>query len=206
MARTEDHSVVFSGDTGSEVGGKMKRSRILFVAVAVAVTAGVVTAQQTVPVIPFDSNPSPLTMPDNIHLGEVAGVATNSRGDIYVYTRTGNPTITIGTARAVSHGGGRLFQFDRTGKYVREIGQGIYGFLQPQQVRVDPQDNVWVVDQMSTQVVKFDSNGRVQMVLSRKPEAMTVPAPRLTPLPTNIPTIQPEPPAAPPRAGGPPPG
>ena len=108
-------------------------------------------------------------------------------GDIYVYTRTGNPTITIGTARAVSHGGGRLFQFDRTGKYVREIGQGIYGFLQPQQVRVDPQDNVWVVDQMSTQVIKFDSNGRVQMVLSRKPEAMTVPAPRLTPLPTGIP-------------------
>src|SRR5688572_22598603 len=44
------------------------------------------------------------------------------------------------------------------------------------------------------------------MVLSRKPEAMTVPAPRLTPLPTNIPTIQPEPPAAPARAGGPPPG
>ena len=121
-------------------------------------------------------------MPDNIHLGEVAGVATNSKGDIYVYTRTGNPTITIGTARAVSHGGGRLFQFDRTGKYVREIGQGIYGFLQPQQVRVDPQDNVWVVDQMSTQVIKFDPNGRVQMVLSRKPEAMVVPTPRLTPL------------------------
>ena len=124
-------------------------------------------------------------MPDNIHLGEVAGVATNSRGDIYVYTRTGNPTITIGTARAVAHGGGRLFQFDRTGKYVREIGQGIYGFLQPQQVRVDPQDNVWVVDQMSTQVIKFDPNGRVQMILSRKPEALTVPTPRLTPLPTG---------------------
>src|SRR5262245_23812342 len=132
-------------------------------------------------------------MPDNIHLGEVAGVATNSKGDIYVYTRTGNPTITIGTARAVAHGCGRLFQFDRTGKYVREIGQGIYGFLQPQQVRVDPQDNVWVVDQMSTQVIKFDPSGRVQMILSRKPEAMTVPDPRLEPLPTAIPVIQPVP-------------
>ncbi len=172
----------------------MKRTLIFSIAAALAVSGGLLSGQ-TVPTIQFDSNPSPLTMPDNIHLGEVAGVATNSRGDIYVYTRTGNPTITIGTARAVSHGGGRLFQFDRTGKYVREIGQGIYGFLQPQQVRVDPQDNVWVVDQMSTQVIKFDPNGRVQMVLSRKPEAMTVPAPRLTPLPTNIPTIQPEPPA-----------
>ena len=48
--------------------------------------------------------------------------------------------------------------------------------LQAQQVRVDPQDNVWIVDQMSTQVIKFDPNGRVQMILSRKPEAMRVPA------------------------------
>ena len=178
----------------------MKRTLILSIAAALAVTSGALSGQGAVPAIQFDSNPTPLTMPDSLHLGEVAGVATNSRGDIYVYTRTGNPTITIGTARAVSHGGGRLFQFDRTGKYVREIGQGIYGFLQPQQVRVDSQDNVWVVDQMSTQVIKFDSNGRVQMVLSRKPEAMTVPAPKLTPIPTGIPVIQPDP--APPAAGG----
>jgi hypothetical protein len=188
----------------------MKRSRLLIIAAAFVLTASVISARQAVPTIPFDSNPNPLSMPDNIHLGEVAGVATNTRGDIYVYTRTGNPTITIGTARAVSHGGGRLFQFDRTGKFVREIGQGVYGFLQPQQVRVDSQDNVWVVDQMSTQVIKFDPTGRVQMVLSRKPEAMTVPAARLEPLPTGIPVIQPVPepagrgavPAAPGAAAG----
>jgi len=176
---------------------------IFLIAAAFALTTGVFSAQQAVPAIAFDSNPNPLTgLPDGIHLGEVAGVATNSKGDIYVYTRTGNPTITIGTSRAVSHGGGRLLQFDRSGKYVREIGQGIYGFLQPQQVRVDPQDNVWVVDQMSTQVIKFDSNGRVQMVLSRKPEAMTVPNPRLEPLPTGIPVIQPVPEPAGARGGG----
>ena len=181
----------------------MKRTLIFSTAAVLALSGGFLYGQgATVPTLQFDSNPNPLTMPDNIHLGEVAGVATNSRGDIYVYTRTGNPTITIGTARAVSHGGGRLFQFDRTGKFVREIGQGIYGFLQPQQVRVDPQDNVWVVDQMSTQVIKFDSNGRVQMVLSRKPEAMTVPTPRMTPLPTGIPVIMPEPPAGGGRGGG----
>jgi hypothetical protein len=171
----------------------MKRPLNLLVAAAFTIGAGIVTAQTTAPTIQFDSNPMPLSMPDNIHLGEVAGVATNSRGEIFVFTRTGNPTISIGTSRAVSHGGGRLFQFDRNGKYVREIGQGIYGFLQPQQVRVDAQDNIWVVDQMSTQVVKFDSNGRVQMILSRKPEAMTVPNARLEPLPTGIPVIQPVP-------------
>jgi DNA-binding beta-propeller fold protein YncE len=184
----------------------MNKRSIVSIAAAIALGSGALLGQGS-PEIAFESNPNPLTMPDAIHLGEVAGVATNSRGDIYVYTRTGNPTITIGTARAVSHGGGRLFQFDRGGKYVREIGQGLYGFLQPQQVRVDPQDNVWVVDQMSTQVIKFDPGGRVQMVLSRKPEAMVVPAPRLTPLPMNIPTIQPDNPApAAAGRGGPPAG
>jgi hypothetical protein len=72
-------------------------------------------------------------------------------------------------------------------------------------VRVDPQDNVWIVDQMSTQVIKFDSAGRVQMILSRKPEAMRVPALPLSPLATGVPVVQtvPEPAAAP---GGPPAG
>jgi hypothetical protein len=69
--------------------------------------------------------------------------------------------------------------------------------LQAQQVRVDAQDNVWIVDQMSTQVIKFDPNGRVQMILSRKPEAMRVPALQLTPLPTGIPVVQTPPPAPP---------
>jgi DNA-binding beta-propeller fold protein YncE len=151
--------------------------------------------------VPFDSNADLLKFPADIHMGEAAGVATNSRGDIFLYTRTGNPSIVIGTSRAVSHGGSRLFQFDRTGKFVREIGGGAYGFLQAQQVRVDPQDNVWIVDQMSTQVIKFDPNGRVQMVLSRKPEAMRVPALPLVPLPTGIPIVQ-APPAAPAPAAG----
>jgi DNA-binding beta-propeller fold protein YncE len=180
----------------------MKRTLILITGAVLVIAGGTLLGQQTPPTIPFDSNPMPLTMPDTVHLGEVAGVATNSKGDIFVYTRTGNPTISIATSRAVSHGGGRLFQFDRNGKFTREVGQGAYGFLQPQQVRVDPQDNIWVVDQMSTQVIKFDSNGRVQMVLSRKPEAMAVPNPRIEPLPTGIPVVQPTPEPAGARGGG----
>jgi hypothetical protein len=139
------------------------------------------SAQLNFPDIAYDAS-EPLRFPPNIHLGEAAGVATDSKGNIFVYTRTGTPYITIAGARNVSHGGSRLFQFDRTGKFVREMGQGAYGFLQAQQVRVDAQDNIWVVDQMSTQVIKFDPNGRIQMVLSRKPEAMRVPN-----LPLNTP-------------------
>ena len=150
--------------------------RILAVALfAVAVAfAGTLSAQLNFPEIAYDAT-APLTLPPNLHLGEAAGVATNSKGDVFVYTRTGTPVITIAGSRNVSHHGSRLFQFDRSGKFVREIGVGVYGFLQAQQVRVDAQDNVWVVDQLSTQVIKFDPNGRIQMVLSRKPEAMRVP-------------------------------
>ena len=133
-------------------------------------------AQNAAPEIAFDSAANPLTLPDDIYLGEVGGVATNSRGDIFVYTRTGHPTVTLGGARAFAHGGSRLFQFDRSGKFTREIGQGIYGFLFAQQVRIDPQDNIWIVDQMSGYVMKFDPMGRVLMLLGRKPEAIPVPA------------------------------
>src|SRR5206468_10471729 len=103
--------------------------------------------------------------PDNIYLGEAAGVATSSRGDVFVYTRTGHPTISLGGARPFAHGGSRLFQFDRTGKFVREIGQASYGFLFAQQVRADSQDNIWIVDQMSNMVIKFDPKGQVQPLL-----------------------------------------
>lgn len=139
-------------------------------------------AQFSIPEIAFDAS-EPLKLPDNIHLGEVAGVATNSKGDVLVYTRTGHPTISIGTARPFAHGGSRLFQFDKTGKFIREIGQDSYGFLVAQQVRVDPQDNIWVVDQMSGMVIKFAPDGRVALLLGRKAEAERVPAAPLNPQP-----------------------
>lgn len=132
-------------------------------------------AQNAVPQIPFESAAGALTLPDDVYLGEVAGVATNSRGDVYVYTRTGHPTVTMGTARPFAHGGSRLFQFDRTGRFTREIGAGVYGFLYAGQIRVDPQDNLWVVDQMSGMVMKFDPEGRVALLLGRKPESLNNP-------------------------------
>lgn len=134
------------------------------------------TAQKEAPEVRFDSVPDALKLPAGLYLGEVGGVATNSRGDVFVYTRTGHPTITIGTARPFAHDGSRLFEFDRNGKFVREIGKDSYGFMFAAQVRVDPSDNIWVVDQMTNMVMKFDPQGRVAMLLGRKAEAVNVPA------------------------------
>jgi hypothetical protein len=83
----------------------------------------------------------------------------------------------VGTSRTFYKSGSRLFEFDQTGKFVREIGVGVYGFNNAQAVRIDPQDNIWVVDRGSTQVIKFDPEGRIQLVMSRKPEAIAVRAP-----------------------------
>ncbi|HEY0725211.1 MAG TPA: hypothetical protein VGD41_14665, partial [Pyrinomonadaceae bacterium] len=141
---------------------------------AAALISSMSAVAQTVPEIAFDAADT-LKLPASIHLGEVAGVATNSKGDIFVYTRTGHPTISIGTARPFAHGGSRLLQFDKSGKFVREIGQDSYGFLVAQQVRIDPQDNIWVVDQMSSMVIKFDPNGQIQLLLGRKSESERLP-------------------------------
>jgi 6-bladed beta-propeller len=134
--------------------------------------------QNAVPDIPFDSVANPLSLPDDIYLGEIGGVAANSKGEIFVYTRTGHPTVSLGTARPFAHGGSRLFQFDKNGKFVREIGANSYGFVFAQQVRIDPQDNIWIVDQMTNFVEKLDPAGHPQLLLGRKPEAVPVPAPR----------------------------
>ena len=144
---------------------------------AAALIAGApLYAQKDAPEIKFDSVPNALQLPAGIYLGEVAGVATNSHGNIFVYTRTGHPTITIGTARPFAHGGSRLFEFDPTGKYIREIGKDSYGFMFAAQVRIDPADNIWVVDQMTEMVMKFSPQGRLLMLLGRKAENVNVPA------------------------------
>ena len=132
-------------------------------------------AQLVVPELTYDVQIEPLKLPGNLNFGEVAGVATNSKGDVFVYTRTGHPTISLGSARPFAHGGSRMFRFDKTGKYVGEIGQGSYAMLFAEKVKVDPQDNIWMVDQMANTVLEFDSEGRVVMLLGRKAESERVP-------------------------------
>jgi NHL repeat-containing protein len=138
---------------------------------AAAIAFGISLFAQSVPEIAYTANADLLTLPA---YGEVAGVATNSKGHVFVYARTGHAVATLGDERTFYHGGSRIFQFDQAGKFVKEIGQGVYAVNFAQQVRVDPQDNVWIVDSGSNQVVKFDPDGRFLLVLGRKPENIGV--------------------------------
>jgi sugar lactone lactonase YvrE len=112
---------------------------------------------QNVPEISYDSVPNFLKLPPGLYLGEAMGVATNSKGHLFVFTRSANT---------------RLFEFDQNGKYVREIGEGNYGFEFAHSVRVDPEDNIWVVDEGTNMVIKFNPAGRVAMVLGHRPDAV----------------------------------
>jgi sugar lactone lactonase YvrE len=111
---------------------------------------------QNVPEIPHEIRPF-LKMPPGLYMGEAIGVATNSKGHVFVYTRSANT---------------RLFEFDQNGAYVREIGEGNYGFEFAHSVRIDPQDNIWVVDEGTNLVIKFNPAGRIMMVLGHRPEAV----------------------------------
>ena len=110
---------------------------------------------QNVPEIPMTSVPNFFKLPPDLYFGEGIGIATNSKGHIFVYTRSGDT---------------RLFEFDQNGNYVREIGQGVYGLEFAHAVRVDRDDNIWTVDEGTNMVIKFNPEGRVVMVLGRRPE------------------------------------
>jgi DNA-binding beta-propeller fold protein YncE len=156
----------------------MSRTFHAFVAAGILAFGGSLAAQTTVPDIVFETNADVLKTPNDIHVGEVAGVGANSKGQIFVYTRTGHPYATLGDNRTFSRGGSRLFQFDPNGKFVRELGQDVYGFNAAIGLRVDPQDNVWTIDAAANQVVKFTPEGHITLVLGRKPETIAVRPPQ----------------------------
>jgi hypothetical protein len=125
---------------------------------------GELAAAESVPEISFDSEQFG-SFPPDLHLGEASGVAVNSKGHVFIFSR-GNSTGPAYGATA-----SQLLEFAADGKFLREIGHNLYAWSYAHTVRVDALDNIWAVDKGSDTVVKFDPSGRVSMVFGRKPEA-----------------------------------
>jgi DNA-binding beta-propeller fold protein YncE len=121
------------------------------------------TAQ--VPEIRYRSVPDFLKLPAGLYLGEVAGVAVNSKGHIFVFSRGNTAGPAYGAAAA------ELLEFGADGRFLREIGHNLYAWSFAHAVKVDRQDNIWVTDKGSDMVIKFDPAGQVAMVFGRKQEA-----------------------------------
>src|SRR5919198_4559649 len=135
---------------------------LLFVAAVLAAGVSFITrpvAAQTkataenVPVIPHEAVPNFFKNPPGIYTGENMGIATNSKGNIYIYHRSYET---------------RLFEYAPDGKFIREIGRNNYGFAFAHSVRVDAQDNIWAVDEGTDMIIKFSPEGRVLMTLGRR--------------------------------------
>ena len=121
--------------------------------------------QPAIPEIRYRSVPDFLKLPPDLYFGEVAGVAVNSKGHVFVFSR-GNTT---GPAYGAS--AAQLLEFGADGKFVREIGHNLYAWSYAHTVKVDREDNIWVTDKGSDMVIKFNPEGRVVMVFGRKQEA-----------------------------------
>ncbi len=108
-----------------------------------------------------------LSIPDNT-LGQTVGVAVNSRGDLFVYSRTDPQGIARGGQAA------RLFEWGPgpSYKFMKEWGPHNYAESFAHAVRVDSQNNVWMVDEGSGMIVKFNPRGQAVEWFGRTPEAI----------------------------------
>src|SRR5438477_6326085 len=145
----------------------MKHRVIAIVAlVGLAAASAPVYAQQAVPGIPFDANINFLKLPADMNVGEVSGVAVNSKGDVAIYTRSNSAGGPAYGATA-----SQVLLFDKAGKFLREIGKGLYAWSYAHAIRFDKDDNLWAIDKGSDMIVRLNPEGHVTMVFGRKKEA-----------------------------------
>jgi len=123
-------------------------------------------AQTTAPEIPFDSVADFFKLPEGMNFGEVPGVAVDSKGRIYVFTRSNSAS-----GPAFGPTAAQLLEFSPKGEYLREIGKGLYGWSFAHTVRIDKDDNIWAVDKGSDMIIKFNQAGRVLWVFGRRQES-----------------------------------
>ena len=130
--------------------------------------------------ITFDATDNFLKLPAGSYLAEAAGVALNSKGQIFVYTRAGSSSGHIIGPQAAT-----LYQFGPDGKFIRVV-KDLYSMAWAHAVRVDRDDNVWLVDNGSDMVVKLSPDlNRVLLTLGRRRESVAAAHP-VAPAPTRV--------------------
>jgi sugar lactone lactonase YvrE len=140
--------------------------RIRLIALAMLLMMPAAGAQQSLPELSFDSVPDFFKLPAGTNFGEVSGVAVNSRGHVFVFTRANTAH---GPAYAPT--AAQLLEFGPKGEFIREIGKDLYGWSFAHTVRIDKDDNIWAVDKGSDMVIKFNQAGRVTQVYGRRKES-----------------------------------
>jgi NHL repeat-containing protein len=123
-------------------------------------------AQQSVPLIPFDSIPNYFKYSADMNLGEVLAVAVNSKGHVVMINHPGSSA----SGPLYGNASTQLLEFDENGKFLREIGRGVYGLGYAHGARFDKYDNLWIVDKGANTAMRFNPAGYVTLNLGRRPE------------------------------------
>src|SRR5579862_721035 len=137
----------------------------IFLFLIAGLLASPLFAQQNVPELAFDSVPNFFKLPPGMNFGEVPGVAVNSKGHVFVFTRSNSAN-----GPAYAPAAAQLFEFGPDGAFIREIGKGLYAWSEAHSVRIDKDDNIWAIDKGSDMVIKFNQAGRVVWVFGRRAE------------------------------------
>src|SRR4029078_1870208 len=109
-----------------------------------------------------ESVPDFFKLPPGVNFGEVPGIAVNSKGHVFVFTRSNSAS-----GPAYAPAASQLFEFGPKGEFIREIGKGLYGWSFAHSVRIDKDDNIWAIDKGSDMGINIRQNGRVTMCVRR---------------------------------------
>lgn len=91
-----------------------------------------------------------IELPAGFELGQVASVAIDAKGNLYVLNR----------------GDEALLEFEEDGTFVRSFGDGL--FERAHSLTIDADGNLWVTDVSGQTVVELDSQGRILMTLGTR--------------------------------------
>jgi len=114
-------------------------------------------AGESVPPIPYESVPNFLKLPPDMHLGEAAGVAINSKKHV------SSLRARIEQGPAYGNTESQILEFGRRQVRPRDR-KNLYAWSFAHTVRVDKEDNIWATDKGSDMIIKLSPEGRVMMV------------------------------------------
>jgi hypothetical protein len=120
----------------------------------------------TVPELTWEASTDFLKYSPDMNLGEVLGVAVNSKARVVILNHPGSAA----TGPLYGNASTQLLEFDSNGRFAREIGKNVYGLGYGHAIRFDKYDNLWVVDKGTQAVTKFNPAGYVTLNLGRREE------------------------------------
>jgi hypothetical protein len=105
-------------------------------------------------------------LPSGRKWGSSASITTGPDGTIWVVDRCGNSGAGGTTCGGENASVNPIFQFDPSGKMLKNIGAGL--FVSPHKLTVDKDGFLWLADNGAHQVFKLDKDGKILLTLGKK--------------------------------------